>query len=194
MGLSELRADATLNRERLHRAALEGLTHEELATFVKGELADNLWPWLEAFSQAVDEEVVAELADQGDAIDELIDQSNNILHPEMTAKIVGVFESGKLLCLALEKLLADHPDVVDEMSKKRLTEMSKRYQQLVEMCTNELADITVDLEAEAEAEESEAKPDGETEDDGDADQSVIGQALADEETPDDIDEFAAGDE
>ena len=153
MGLAELRADAKLNRERLLRMDHEGMESEQLAKVIKSELADNVWPWLQALVGAVDEEIVAELADQGEAIDELIDQSQNILHPELTGKIMGVFGTGKIIALALDKLLEDHPDLLDELSRKRLGEMTRGYMQTAEIVSQEVIDSTIELEPEEDAED-----------------------------------------
>ncbi|MBG7606160.1 MAG: hypothetical protein IZT58_16275 [Actinobacteria bacterium] len=156
MGLSELKADAKVSRQRILRMDFEAMDNASLAAFIKSEFANNVYPTLEAMVGAVEEEVVAELNDQGEAIDELIDQSQNILHPELTAKIIGVFETGRLIALALDKLLEDHPDVIDEVSKKRIADMTGAYQQAVEVVTEEVVDATVDL-----------GPDDEDEDEGD---------------------------
>lgn len=159
MGLAELRADAKLNRERLLRLDIESMDSEQLAKVIKTELADNVWPWLHALVGAVDEEIVAELADQGEAIDELIDQSQNILHPELTGKIVGVFGTGKIIALALDQLLADHPDLLDELSRKRLGEMTRGYMQTAEIVTQEVVDATIELEPEPDEDDAQGEDD-----------------------------------
>jgi hypothetical protein len=160
MGLSELKADAKVSRKRILAMDLESMDQGALVAFIKSEFANNVYPTLEAMVGAIEEEVVAELNDQGDAIDELIDQSQNILHPELTAKIVGVFETGRLIAMAFDKLIEEHPDVIDDVSKTRLTEMTKAYQQAVEVVTEEIVDATVDLEP-GEGEEEEVDPEEE---------------------------------
>ena len=163
MGLSELKADAKVSRQRILRMDFEAMDNAALAAFIKSEFANNVYPTLEAMVGAVEEEVVAELNDQGEAIDELIDQSQNILHPELTAKIVGVFETGRLIALALDKLLEDHPEVIDEVSKKRIADMTAAYQQAVEVVTEEVVDSTVDLGPDDEDEGGEPKEEADTE-------------------------------
>lgn len=164
MGLSELKADAKVSRQRILRMDLESMDNDALVAFIKSEFANNVYPTIEAMVGAIEEEVVSELNDQGEAIDELIDQSQNILHPELTAKIIGVFETGRLIAIALDKLLEDHPDVIDEVSKKRIVEMTGAYQQAVEMVTEEVVDSTVDLGGDDEEDgDSEAPEEADTE-------------------------------
>lgn len=129
MGLIELRADAKLQCERIRSSKLpEGL---------KTELADNVWPFLEA--------LLEENLGMDEAIGELIDQSENVLQPELAAAIVGALEMGKIICKEAEALLEQSDD---DLRNKRVTDSIKQYRQAAEIVTDEVVASTVDIEAE----------------------------------------------
>ncbi len=131
MGLIELRADCKLHSERIMRSKLpDGL---------KNELAENIWPFLEA--------LLEENLGMDEAIGELIDQSENVLQPELAAAIVGALEIGKLLCKETEALIEQ---TEDDLRKKRITDLLKQYRQAAEIVTDEVAAATVELEPEDE--------------------------------------------
>jgi hypothetical protein len=150
MGLAELRADCKVHRDRLLRADLATLDHAGLIAFVRSELADNLFPLLEGLVEAIQDDVVAHVDELDDAVDELIDQSEDVLHPETAAQIIGVFEIGKLLCNEMDVMLAA---LKDDVRRKRVREMVKAYRQSVEVATEAVVGMTL----EAEEEEEEAK-------------------------------------
>lgn len=159
MGLAEVKADVQLAREQLLKLPLDKFN-------AKQELTENVLPLFESICTAIEEEfgeLAEELADQGEAIDELIDQSGDVLHPDTTAKIIGVFEVGKALAAELEQALPK----LDDLAKKRIRQIIKTYRQGVQVVSNELAEITLtpeELEERAAAAanaDSEPAPDGE---------------------------------
>lgn len=138
MPLMDLKADAKLNLEALP---------PDMEPAIRQAL-ENVWAWSDALVDALREEVVEELRLQGEAIDELIDNNDNVLHPELTARIVGVFEIGKLVCNELEKLLAtiDDPEIVDDLTRKRIDELVSGYRHTAEVVTLEVSEYTVDVD------------------------------------------------
>lgn len=132
MGLAEFKADAKLARERIL-----GLTNSEID--LKHELTENILPLFEAMCDAIDEDVVADLDGLSDAVDELIDQAEDVLHPETAAKLMGVLELGKLLAKELQAVLPR----CDEVTRKRGKALIKGYLQGFEVMKAEITEITI---------------------------------------------------
>lgn len=180
MGMIQLQADVAMNIEALP---------DEMDASVK-QAFENLWAWNAALVEAMREEVVEELRLQGDAIDELIDQSENVLHPEMTAKIVGLFELGKLICQEFDKMLKG--ESVDDVTRKRLMTLTDQYRKAANLLTIEVTEITVDLddivEQEAAAEGGDEPDDDDGDDDGDGDDEPKPDDESDEADADDDDQ------
>jgi hypothetical protein len=182
MGLPELKADCKLQREQLLDMSLP-TDPTELGAWVKNYLANEVWAHQEA--------VVEEALHLGDAVDELIDTSESVIFPELTAKIVGVIEYGKLICKEVDKFLED---CEDDLTKKRVTEMVKNYRQAAEVVTDEVAESAVPMEEEdadvGEEEVDEASP-VEAIDDVAEVADVVDDEDADDEVDDIIDDEAA---
>lgn len=192
MGLPELRADCKLQRERI--------LGSKLPATLKSELADNLWPFLEA--------LLEENLGMDDAIAELIDQSENVLQPEFAAAIVGALELGKLICNEVDALIKDSDD---DLRKKRIAGLLTDYRRAAEVVTDEVAAATVDMEPEEDEEpededdtpveipkppapddEPEVEPDAD-DDDPEAEPIVEEDEVAADDLDDaDIDDEAAG--
>lgn len=139
MGLAEVKADTKVVRDQLLKLVGEQLTPEAL----KHELTENVLPLFEGLVDAVTEEltdIADEVADQGDALDTLIDASGDVLHPESAAKIVGLAEVGKALADELEKLLPK----ADDLQKKRLRQLVKSYRQGAEVVIAMVNEITLE--------------------------------------------------
>lgn len=151
MGLSEIKADCKIHRERLLGMDLDALVLDprKLAAFLKAELADNLYPLLEGSVDAIEEDVVAHVDELDDAVEELIDQSEDVLHPETAAQILGVFEICKIVCKELDSIL---PALKDEVRRRRLKELVKSARQGIEVVAEVVASITLDPEEEKPAE------------------------------------------
>lgn len=179
MGFAELKADAKLLREG-YQALKDSSTLD-----ARYELAENILPLFEGLCDAVDEklaDVEEEIADQGEALDELIDQSSDVLHPETATKILGVFEIGKLLANELERAIAKGDDV----TKKRVRELIKTYRQGAEVMSEVITEITMPIEPDDPEEVGEpgekptpGKPDegddeDETDDDEKDDNDIVG--------------------
>lgn len=169
MSLTSLKADTKLARERILEAKYEGLP-DEVAKVVRDELAQNLWPWLEAFCEEVD----AELGDLNEGLDQLIDQNDSILQPEVAAQFVSLLELAKLYIKETKDLVGD---LDDEVRRKRLRDLAKATLQQYEISIETIKDITVDVDVEPVEKESggddddgEGGQDESEDEDGDEDQ------------------------
>lgn len=160
--LSDFRSDAKTLRERY--AA-------ETSIEARLELADNVIPLLEGIMEAVDakfsehDEHIDEL---GAGLDELIDQSNDAIHPETAEKIASVLEVGKMMSDVLEKNLKK----LDDVSRKKAVQYITAYRQGTEMLLAMLEEITI--------------PDDE--DDADPDDPAPGAPLVTIPMPDDAED------
>lgn len=178
MGLQELKADAKLLREGY--AALK----DSSTLDPKHELAENILPLFEGLCDAIQElndELADEVADQGEALDELVDQTGDVLHPETSTKILGVIEIGKVIAHELEALLAKGDDV----TKKRVRALIKTYRQGAEVINEIIAEITMPLDPEepgdmppGEVKPGEGDPDGDEDDEDDDDEDEDEDDLA----------------
>lgn len=134
MGLSELRADAQLVIERLSKLPAASFD-------AKAELTDNILPLLIGITEAIQEGLEAEVADLADAVDELIDQTGDVLHPETAQKIVAVLEVGQMMSLELEALLKSGK--VDDVKKKKIATMIHAYRQGAKIVGEIVVEITM---------------------------------------------------
>lgn len=176
MSLQDLQ---TLKADCAVRAEVVGKMASMSPDAVKRELVKNLYPLLEQIVGAV----IEELDEQGAAIEELIDQSDNVLHPEFTAQILGVFQLGKMLCDELEKMLAD----ADDLAQKRLGDLITAYRRGAEQVSQACTAVTIEIEELAEDTDA---PDGhgddESADEAEDDEPSGGDDLA--ALDDDLDE------
>lgn len=187
MGLAELRADAKLERERIAALPMDQFD-------AKRELTENILPLLEGLAEAIAQdneardEVIESLAQD---VDDLVDQSGDVLHPETTAKILGMFEAGKLLANELEKAI----NKFDDVTKKRIRFLIRSYRQGVEVVGSIVQEITMapdEIEDVAEAqtgteeEEGEEGDEEEGEEDGEEDADDADDEEDDEEPDDNI--------
>jgi len=161
MGLPEVRAELKLLRDQY--AATED------AIDVKRELAENLLPLFDLLCAAIasdQDEIRDELGDIGAAVDDLIDDTGDVLTPETTTKIVGVLEVGKLLTKELVALLPK----LDDVGKKRVAALVKTYRTGTEVVIALLTEITLPVEPEiVETEPVSGVEDDEDEDEEDDD-------------------------
>jgi hypothetical protein len=128
MGLAELKADAKLLRE-------QNPAHADIYAMFEG--------MIEAA-----EETDAVVEDLSDAVDELIDQNGDVLHPETAAKVIGLVELGKLLAKELDAALVKFK--FDDLSKKRIRQMVKAYRAGAEIVGEIIAEVTLPIEPEPE--------------------------------------------
>lgn len=149
MGLAETKADIKMAREQI--VAVTSL--DEL----KAQLLENVLPIMEGIIDgtghqlAEHDEVIRSLADSVDALE---DESDDMLQPETTAEILGVFETGKLLATELETLLKK----ADEITKKRVAPIIKAFRQGAIVVTEKLSEITIPLDEEPEEPEDVQPP------------------------------------
>ena len=134
MALDELKADAKLAREKL--AKNDGVDPRQL----QAELVNNIWPWMEALVDAIRDDVIEPMADLGEAIDELIENEESLLHPELAAMILGVFESGKLIAAEYNKLLEE----ADELTQKRGRALVHAYLQGATVVAERVAEVVIE--------------------------------------------------
>ena len=163
MSLEELKSDIASHAERLAGTDFSRLSKDQLAKAVQVELGENILPLFQALVeslQAKADETDEAIDDLAGAMDELIDQSGDVLHPETTAKIVGLFEVGKMIATELEALLAAS---TDETKKRRLGMLIAGYRQSVELVTEIVAAATLEFDDEGGDEDEDEETDDETE-------------------------------
>jgi hypothetical protein len=191
MGLAELKADAKLLREQYAQG--------EGDMDMRRELADNVLPLLMQILDGVianDAEVRDEVADLGEAVDDLIDDTGDVLHPETTTKIVGVIEIGKLLAGELAALVvakdANGKPKLDDLTRKRVAELVKTYRQGAEVVSAMLVEITMPVEPSTDtAEEPEDDEGDEDEEDNEEDDDEL-EGDEDEDEDEDEDDGMTG--
>lgn len=165
MGLSEIRADAVFNQKRIAGLELDKLSREKLVDFVKTELAQNVYPFLEAFAEAVQkdlgqiEETVGELDEAVEALEEGNDEE--ALHPETAQQILGLLQLGRTISAACTPFVTKGVQITDE-KRKRLKNMIAAYAQGFEVVAEMIVAITV----KPEPEDADQAEDGEDADDG----------------------------
>jgi len=157
--LQDLRSDLALALEQVTAATPSSLD-------LRATLLDTIFPLL---AGAIDELARQEesIADQGDAIDELINQDEDVLHPETAQQFTGVYEAGLLLAAEVEKIKG-----LDEVSKKKFAKLITAYRAGVATVSQIIAEITIPLD------ELEAPADG----------AADGDEIDDDEPEDDLDE------
>lgn len=149
-------------------------------------LVDFVIPFMEGIASAT----YSELEEQAGAIIELIDTHDDIIHPELGAKIAGTISLGQLICQILEE---NEVVLENELANKRLQDAVKTYKRNAVMTLERVAEATTlpdedddeeddedlvedepseDVEEEADTDESEAEATAEDED------ALIEEALA----------------
>lgn len=122
---------------------------------LRRELVDNLLPLLMSMidgSAKVEalEEMGEAVADLEDAVDQLIDGSEEILHPESAIKIAGMIEIGKILANELEGMLK-RVKVSDQNHLRRMRDAIAAFRQGSEVVEDLLEEITIEPTEEPEA-------------------------------------------
>ncbi len=159
MGLPELRADVKLLRDQYAQGTD--------ALDLRRELSENLLPLLTSILEGIAEEhgkLADEVVDLGEAVDDMMDDTGDVLHPETTTKIVGLIEAGKLLANELGALLPK----LDDVAKRRVAQIVKTYKQGAEVVLAMLVEITMPVDAEdvaAQAGDDDEEGDDDLEDD-----------------------------
>lgn len=124
--LQQTKADAQLNRERLVATKISDLpqpvTLESLFDWLKSELALNAYPLVEALTDAVQEDVVRDVAELAQELDALAEDSE-FLHEETIGQILTVFDQGKVLCQLLEAATK----AGDQTTRKRAQNAIRTY-------------------------------------------------------------------
>jgi len=104
--IDQMIADCKINRDRV-------LANQDIPGPVRRELADNLWPCLEAFARTMGEEFAAVNAE----LEVLIGEEGSAIDPELGAGILGLFEIGRQLAAELESRIKASGD---DVAKKRM--------------------------------------------------------------------------
>ncbi len=90
-----------------------------------------------------------DLNDLGAAVDEIIDQSEDVLHPETATKINEALELGRGLAATLELIMRQYPQVsADPKAKKAANFLIKTYRGKAMEVSQILAEITTPLDDE----------------------------------------------
>lgn len=146
MALADLKQDLASHRERLSKLKLDGMAPEKFAAVMKMELVENVFPLFEALVESIEDEVLVQVDELGQAVDELIDQSEDVLHPETAAQILGVLEVGNLIAKELESALARLKELEadDELERKRATDLIIAYRQAHPIIEGMIGQITLD--------------------------------------------------
>lgn len=181
MGLPEAKADLKI--------AAEGIATATTVDELKAQMLDNLIPAIEGVAQAANDElaerdsVISTLIED---VEDLVDDRGDILQPETTEKILGVFELGGEIAKMLEATIKTSKD---DLVKKRAASLIKSYRQGVLVTQDYLAEITVPVEEEPDAVVPSDAPEAqEADDDDDDDDDLDDDDLEDDEADDDDEE------
>lgn len=99
--IDQLIADCKMSRSRV-------LTDESMPEPMRREMANNVWPWLEAFARAMNEELSTVHAEMA----MLYVEQETLIDPELGASILGLFEIGRQHALELEQQIKNSGDEV----------------------------------------------------------------------------------
>ena len=163
MGLAEIRSDAKLNRQQLLNADLSKMDRAALAQFVKTELAENVWPFLEGLAEATQKEMGAleEAVEELDEAVEELEAGGESLSPETSQQIMGVLGLGHAITAEIVPFLGK----LDDARRKKLKQMIRAYREATEVVGQIVVAITVKPEAaEAGADALDEDEDGEDDD------------------------------
>jgi len=169
--LQQTKIDAQLARERLlatSLAALPDATLEGIFEWLKGELAMNAYPLVEAVAEAVQEDVVQEVAELAQELDALAEDSE-FLHEETIGQILTVFDQGKVICQLLEAATK----TADQTTRKRAQNAIRTFR-AQEAAVRDVVMAIPTLEGDVEPEV--AEPDVDPDEGGDADASPAADA------------------
>ena len=165
--LQDLKNDIASHVARLGDANFTRLSKDDLAKAVQQEIAENLLPLMEGLVDAMlaaTKDTDERFDDLAAAVDELIDQSEDVLHPDTTAKIIGVFQIGQAIATELGAMIAKHPP--DQLTKRRLEQLIAAYALGVETVGQHVTAVTL-------VEDGPGVEDGDDEDDEDADEDDL---------------------
>jgi hypothetical protein len=144
---------------------------EGVFSWMQSQLLYNVAALLEGHSKAVEEELseVSEiLADQGNALDELIDREGDYLQPEMASDLTATLVLGMFIAdtISQEKIVLE-----DELKNKKLQDAMKLYRENTTILLEQIQAITADDE-----DEDEEQTDADTTDDGDIAPIIHGES------------------
>lgn len=160
--LTELSGDIAQHVARLGDTDFTRLSKDQLAKVVQVELADNILPLLQGIVEAtaaLAKDTEENLEDLAGAIDGILDESDDMLQPDTTASIMGVFELGGAIAEELKALMAKVS--VDPARRQRLMKLMATYAASVETVGTHLLSVTLN--------DDDDDDDKETTDDHDAD-------------------------
>lgn len=167
MGLAEIKADSKLNRQRIAAIDFSKMDRAALAKFIKDELVENVWPFLEGLVEATQGEMKAidEAVGELDEAVEVLEQGGDdeeALHEETAQQILGVLTLGRQIAIEIGPVLAKG-GTLDEIKRKKIARMVKVFRQSVEV----VAEVIVALTVKPEEEPADGAPAGEPGDEDD---------------------------
>lgn len=121
--------DALIADFRLRRKALK---ERPITSFeqLNAELCNNFYPCMEALAE--------EIREVDAVIQEVVEQQESYIDPELVAQILQTLALGEALAREVEKLL------LDDLTKKKLEEIIKAYRHSAEVTTMGVADAATD--------------------------------------------------
>jgi exonuclease VII small subunit len=140
---------------------------EDLFNWMKSELLNNIAPLLESQAKASMHElgeVFAELEEQGKALDEVIDQEEDYLQPEMAANLTATLVLGMFIADIID---GEGIQLDDELKNKKLQDAMKLYRQNSTILLDQIEAVTV-----VDDDEEEEDPNDDDTDD-DTDETII---------------------
>lgn len=165
--LQTIKNDITSHIARLAGANFARLSKDDLAKVLQQEIAENLLPLLGDMADAMlttTKDTDERLEDLAGAVDGILDQDEDMLQPETTAKIIGVFQLGQAIAAELAGMLAKHPP--DQITKRRLEQLLAAYALGVETVSDHVTAVTL---VEENPDGADQDDDADDEDDGDED-------------------------
>lgn len=161
MGITELKADLKTYEQRLADLAKAPLSPEEFQAAIWRELTDNLVPLLGAVTDVLAQDALEPLEELGAAVDQLIDQSDDLLQPTTSAQIQAVFAMAVALVKDLEPLVQK----ADDLTRKRLTDGITGFRHAVNAVVQMVQEITLEDDGPAPADQGEDDEDNDADDD-----------------------------
>lgn len=144
MGINELTSDLKAYEQRLASLGLAAMPPGEFQATIQRELQENLVPLLGSIAELLARDVLVPLEELGGAVDQLIDQSEDLLQPTTSAQIQAVLEMGIGLIGEMKPLLAK----ADDVTRARLAGAVTAFEASAAAAIQMVQSITLDDEAD----------------------------------------------
>ena len=149
MSVQQLRADLEAHRSRISKLAVRGQSPDQLAAVVRVELSENVYPLLDAVLELLERDVLEPLADVGAAVDELIDQADEVIHGGTADAVYEALGAGDDVAKLLEAAVAE----ADDVTRQRATAAVEKFRRLAGEAVAVLTNITLEPQADGAGEE-----------------------------------------